>query len=287
MKNKRSILALVLALLMVLGSMSTALAAYCMSCGTQLPDGAKFCFNCGEKQDGSSTTTTTTNTYSSLSITEATENMDGSVTIRWTDSGNNSPYTVRYEFVNQAPNPFHWTSDDNVRTKSYTYAWLVPGVDYVFTVEDCNGNEAEYTYYASRPYIYNEIGSKMTLSTRIKDGNYAEDLTRLSSGDISRNLGKCSYGLYLSLSYSRLARPRSYSYKFCLTAPNGYAEAIWGGTLELSAGRSYLSPWNYVPLDDFFNTLIEFYEEIPVGDYTFSLHYDNVQVLTETFYVGR
>ena len=163
----------------------------------------------------------------------------------------------------------------------------MPGVDYLFTVEDADGNTAEYTYYASRPYNYNEIGSDLSMTPRIKDGSATEDVARFSVSDIMHDLGDVSYGMNIHLTYSRLAKPRTYSYKFCVTAPNGCAEAVWGGTLDLPAGRSTLSPWNFIPLDNFFNILLQYYEEIPVGDYTLTLFYDDTQVLTETFYVGR
>ncbi len=280
MSKRRVLTSGLLAFLMIFAMMGSALAGFCTSCGTSLPADAKFCFNCGVKQSSQSTL----QKQSTMTVTGVTENSDGSVTLRWSDSAGNSPYTVKYEFLNPAPDPFHWYNDTNSR--SFTFSWLVPGVDYIFTVEDSKGNEVEYEYNAPRPYRKNEISMRLTIDPKCQTSSGLEDVLRLEASDIMNRSAAQSYGVQVKLNYSQLAKERNFHYKFCIVAPNGYAEAVWGGTMELRAGRSYLNPW-FIPLDDFFDTMLKYYDEIPVGDYVMSFYYDDIEVLSEIFYVGN
>lgn len=276
--------ALFLSLLFTL-VLTTALALSCSSCGKTVTSDANFCYNCGAKIYKGSSSSSSFST-GGVSITGASVNDDGTVTLRWTDSGNNGPYDLQYEFMDEAPNSFYWTDEENVRTKSFSFAWLVPGVDYILSVEDKNGNTTEYEYYASNPYYHNEIGSSFTLTPILREGSSSEDVSRFSASAITRNNGNTQYGMRIKLRYSQLRKPRTYRYMFGVEAPNSYAEIVWAGTLELPAGNSSLSPWNFIPLTDYFRILETYYEEVPVGDYTVTLYYDGTPVISETFYVG-
>ena len=219
---------------------------------------------------------------SSFKISSCTTNADGTTTIKWT--GGTAPYSVHYELSEQAPNSFWWTEVESTYSTHCTFKYLAPDVSYKLIVTDKNNNRAEYTY-KDYSYTWNEIGSQLELYPRVKQYGSVESLSRFSSSAIERSGYGTSYGLYVKLSYSMLARPRHYNYRFVVAAPNDYC-VVWSGTLDLPSGRSSLSPWNFLDLSEFFDGLEKWYGEVPVGYYDFRLYYDDVHVLTKTFYVG-
>lgn len=295
MNRKHALIALVLAFVMVLGTMTTALAAYCMSCGTQLPDGANFCYNCGAKQDGSTsgntTTTTTTTTAASngMQITKITENGDGSLSVRWTDTDGNAPYDVYY--VQLRSDDFdadvevgtgYWTCAEDLTTRSATISNAVPGQDYWIVVANKNGDYVYQAFYAGTVSRFYEFNTDISIILKYRRNGAYTEVGSFSASDIARNKGNTTYGAYIRLDYPRLARARNYAYMVAITAPNGEVVLDGYGTMELSAGRSY-TYWNDYSLDWYFDILTQYYGTVPTGTYTWSLYYDGLFVSSQNF----
>ncbi len=280
----------------------------CGHCGTELPKEARFCHNCGKpcgttptpratatprptktptpKPTKTPTPKPTATPYrSTVSITGATRRDDGTVTLRWTDYGNNGPYEVRYELEGMDGGSFYWYNETSA--KSYTFEWLVPGRDYTFTVVDDNGGEVEYYYDAPYVSTYNEIGTKMDMKLKAGSSGNKSTVTRFYVSDITNTYSNKSHGLYVKLSYSQLARAREYYYRLAVEAPNGLEEVIRCGTLTLPAGRSSLSAWDFISLDEHFELQEKYFDEVVSGTYIVTLYYNNYAVLSESFYVSR
>jgi len=216
------------------------------------------------------------------------ENSDGTLTIKWTDSSNRGPYEVWYAlYPSESVKAFHWVAEERTYAKSCTTEFMVPGNTYEIAVRTSSGtNLGTYIYTLHKPSFYNQIGTQMYIEPQIRTYGSAEGVGRFSSSDIMRNYSWKDYGMYIQLTYSQLAYARHYRYLFAITAPNGMEMGVYSGTLDLPSGRSRLSPWKFISLDSFFDTLRKFYEEIPIGNYTITLYYDGTPITTKTFYVG-
>lgn len=255
--------------------MSTALAESCAVCGNDTGRDSYLCASCmlrllqGE------------HVASPLEITEAVRNDDGTVTITWTDEEGNAPYDVYYELLESAPTPFGWTAASGTSETSCTFTRLVPGVSYLFTLEDSRGNKAEYIYYAPVPQTDTEIGATIRVKPRTYDGKQYKDRVYISPDKAVRE-GAEEYGLYVRVNYSPLKKNRTYNFLLVVEAPGGYSEVVYSGTLMLHHGRSHLPVWGYVPLADYFDILDEYYGGVPSGDYIVTLYFNGAKVHSDT-----
>ena len=155
------LLALALVLMMTLSL--PALAEGCALCGKETSSDTYLCTGCllellAEKD-----------VSGGLEITGAALGNDGSVLVSWSDSADNGPYTVYYELLDRASTSFGWTAARNVQGNGVILRQLVPGVSYVFIVEDASGNRAEYVYYAPAVETGNEIGAKIRIHTKVRN----------------------------------------------------------------------------------------------------------------------
>ncbi|MBQ8654994.1 MAG: hypothetical protein IJ507_08635 [Clostridia bacterium] len=221
-------------------------------------------------------------TGSSLKITSCTTNYDGSVTVKW--SGGTAPYSVHYAFAEGDPG-FWWTDEDGLRGNSFTFEWLAPGVEYVLTVKDSNDKRATRNHEVSS-YVYNEIGCNFSLQPRTRINGEVSNVKNFSSYRITTDLPFTEYGMHIKLTNAQLARARSYHFKYVVYAPNGWAEVVWAGELDLPKGRNGGTVWKFIPVTGFFETLDTWYGDIPRGNYEVALYLDDARVVTKTFYVG-
>ncbi|MBR3765197.1 MAG: hypothetical protein IKK57_11705, partial [Clostridia bacterium] len=86
------------------------------------------------------------------------------------------------------------------------------------------------------------------------------------------------HGLYLRLTYSTLAKSRTYAFQIAIEAPNDFADVVFSGNLELRHGKSAIPVWGFIPVDNFFDLLMEYYGGIPTGEYDVTLYFNGQKV---------
>ena len=269
------LLALALVLMMTLSL--PALAEGCALCGKETVSDTYLCAGCllellAEKD-----------VSGGLEITGAALGNDGSVLVSWEDAADNGPYTVYYELLDRAPASFGWTAARNVRGNGVILRQLVPGVSYVFIVEDASGNRAEYVYYAPAVETGNEIGAKIRIHTKVRNQRNVLELP-FSASEIMENNGK-EHGLYMKLAYSMLRKTRYYAFSVTVEAPNGFADVVLSGDITLNYGKSEVPAWGFIALDDYFSYLERYYGGVPTGEYLVTMNFDGKPAYTVSFEV--
>lgn len=270
--------ALVLALLLLMTT--PALAAGCTLCGKETGSDDYLCTNCllallHQEREAVP-----------MEIASLTQNADGTVALVWTDEAGNAPYTVRYELLEAAPVPFGWTAAEGVTDCAFTLDRLVPGVSYVITVQDSLGQTAEATWFAPTPGTDREIGAKIRLKPMNRNGRSTKRQVSFSASEIAAD-NETLHGLYLRLTYSALARNRSYAFQIAVEAPNDFSDVIFSGTLELHHGVSSVPVWGFIPVDDYFDLLQNYYGGVPTGEYDVTLYFNGQKVWTAPFTVSE
>lgn len=271
------LLALALVLMMTLSL--PALAEGCALCGKETGSDTYLCAGCllellAEKD-----------VSGGLEITGAALGNDGSVLVSWEDAADNGPYTVYYELLDRAPASFGWTAARNVRGNGVILRQLVPGVSYVFIVEDASGNRAEYVYYAPAVETGNEIGAKIRIHTKVRNQRNVLELP-FSASEIMENNGK-EHGLYMKLAYSMLRKTRYYAFSVTVEAPNGFADVVLSGDITLNYGKSEVPAWGFIALDDYFSYLERYYGGVSTGEYLVTMNFDGKPAYTVSFEVGK
>jgi hypothetical protein len=192
---------------------------------------------------------------------------------------------VYYELLDRAPASFGWTAARNVRGNGVILRQLVPGVSYVFIVEDASGNRAEYVYYAPAVETGNEIGAKIRIHTKVRSGSQ-ELYLPFSAGEIMQENGK-EHGIYLKMAYSMLRKARNYSFSVTVEAPNGFADVVLSGDITLNYGKSEVPAWGFIALDDYISYLERYYGGVPTGEYDVTLYFDGHEVWSVPFTVAE
>lgn len=268
---------LALALVLMMTPSLPALAEGCALCGKETGSDTYLCAGCllellAEKD-----------VSGGLEITGAALGNDGSVLVSWEDAADNGPYTVYYELLDRAPASFGWTAARNVRGNGVILRQLVPGVSYVFIVEDASGNRAEYVYYAPAVETGNEIGAKIRIRTKVRNQRNVLELP-FSASEIMENNGK-EHGLYMKLAYSMLRKTRYYAFSVTVEAPNGFADVVLSGDMTLNYGKSEVPAWGFIALDDYFSYLERYYGGVPAGEYLVTMNFDGKPAYTVSFEV--
>ncbi len=266
--------ALAAALMMLLSI--PALAESCTLCGRDSGGDYYLCADCLlellEDKDISG----------GMTITGADLCEDGSVLFTW--QGGQAPYTVRYELLDAAPTAFGWTAGRGIRSNGAVLSQLVPGVSYVLTVEDAAGGKAEAVYYASAPENGNEIGAKIRIHTKVRNGRQVLEYP-FSAADIQEQ--DREHGLYMKLAYSMLRKTRNYAFSVTVEAPNGFADTVLSGSMTLNYGKSEVPAWGFIALDDYFACLARYYGGVPTGEYMVTMNFDGKPACSDSFYVNE
>lgn len=272
------ITALTLALMLLM--LTPAVAATCVLCGGETGSEDYLCTKCllallNQEPE-----------IVPLSITDAVQQEDGTVLLTWADEANNGPYTVRYELLEAALVPFGWTAATGVAGCTFTLDRLVPGVSYVITVEDSLGQTDTVTYFAPTPGTDRDIGAKIRLKPVTRVDRSTKQRTAFSAAEIAE-VNETAHGLYLRLTYSPLARNRHYAFQISVKAPNDFVDVIFSGTLDLHHGKSSIPVWGFIPMDDYFALLENYYGGIPTGEYTVTMYFNGNKVWSEPFTVNE
>lgn len=210
---------------------------------------------------------------------------DGSVVVSWYDAADNGPYQVYYELLESAPVPFGWTAGRNLQGSYCVLTQLVPGVSYIFTVADKDGNKVHQVYYAQQPGDGNEIGARIRFKTMRRHDRTTKNV-QWSAEEIAQDNGY-THGLYLRLNYSTLKKTRNYFFSISVEAPNGFSDVVYSGGLTLDYGKSQVPVWGFIPMDDYFAYLENYYGGFPTGEYIVTLYFNGGYVDSNTFVVAE
>jgi hypothetical protein len=270
---------LALAMVLMMALALPALAESCALCGKETGSETYLCASCMlgllEEKDISG----------GLTIDGTFVNADGSVTLVWNDAANNGPYNVYYQLLDAAPVPFGWTAATGVRSNAVTLNVLTPGVSYVFTVADASGNQTETIFYAPALKDGNDIGAKIRIHTKVRNGRNVLELP-FSASEIALNNGK-EHGLYMKMAYSMLRKTRNYAFSVTVEAPNGFADVVLSGSITLNYGKSEVPAWGFIGLDDYFSYLERYYGGVPTGEYLVSMNFNGMPACSTSFVVGE
>lgn len=281
MRAKRVTRLLMLAMVLMMIPVCSAMAESCVLCGEESGSDAYLCADClldmlAEKDISGG-----------IDITGVETNADGSVTLRWTDAANVGSYSVYYELLEQAPVPFGWTAVENTDANAVTLMQLAPGVSYVLTVEDAAGNRAETVYYAPALENGNEIGAKIHVHTRYRYNRYMRpENTSFSASEITQ-VNRAEHGLSLKMNYSMLKKTRNYAFCVTVEAPNGFVDVVYSGQITLNHGKSEVPAWTFIEMDEYFGLLERYYGGVPTGEYLVTLYFDGKTVYSDCFDVAE
>ena len=279
MRTKPVTRLLVLALVFMMTLAIPAQAESCILCGKESGNDAYLCAYCLMEMMAEK------DVSGGLEITDVAVNEDGSVTLSWTDAQENGPYSVYYELLERAPIAFGWVAAEGLALPTITLTQLAPGVSYVFTVMDAEGNKVESIYFAPAVEDGNEIGAKFHIRTRLRNGRkYVE--RDWSASEIELDNGK-EHCLYVKMGYSMLLKTRHYAFSITVEAPNGFEDVVFSGDLTLNAGKSEVPAWSFVSLEEYFGYLERYYGGVPTGEYLVTMHFDGKHVHTESFTVAE
>ena len=224
-----------------------------------------------------------------LTITSLTPMGDGSYLLAWEDNGH-GPYTVYYHkhFTNDAEadrsdarNLGRWINAEDISSTSLRMEHLLPGTSYWITLEDSIGTTTTYTYTTdAAPSADLNLTVEANLQHEV-DGTY-EGLMFFSSAALSQEYTG-SYGLYLDLEYNKLSADTSKQSQWVLTLPDGLSFCEYALNLSFYAsGNAY---WDHYALDWAFQTIRNYYDGVPQGEYHFDLYVEGMYAGGTTFTV--
>lgn len=218
---------------------------------------------------------------------------NGEYTITWTDDGS-APYRIMYTPVSYMGETY---GDEGVSESSYTTVWMIPGQEYRVTVMNARGDSATANVKVPDAAVF-EDGSLTAKKVGIQiaprcdeDGQngpgnpiYTKTLFSVVMEEKIRDFG-WSYGLYYRFDLPSFKGSRTYLQTVVFQAPNGF-EYIWDvGKYEFS----YLSnggwwKWNIMG-EEFFQALMEKFDQVPVGQYYVDLYWNGMLVNSQGFQV--
>lgn len=271
-----------------------------------------------ENKAGSSTSTVPTNTPKTVlngekkanstkanaensrvfKLNSGLSNNRGMVTISWSDSANNSPYTVAFQCVDGygISQPSYWAGGDKANStttlKSFTFNNLVPGRTYSIRVTDCSNHTitGTYTIPAASSFVDGKLSAssiKVTLQPRSKtygtDAAKAGTIKALKATDIVNNRSTKEYGFRYEIKYPQLAYSRTYNTQVAVIAPNGFTECEVYDTYDY--GSNYDTRYWYLLGSWTFQRIYEYNSIVPTGNWTVELYWDGMLVNRSTIKV--
>jgi hypothetical protein len=240
-------------------------------------------------------------TGNAFEITEVKVSRNGSLTIRWTDPLNRSPYRVLFQPVTSANEEVPsdqmlvWCNSGEVNGTEYTEQYVVPDSSWWFIVEDSVGNQIKWKYEAKDSGFDGSWGVEISgRSQSAKRGNisvqYAETGNDsfgspvLKAKDIISAADNVSYGVRLSLQCKDSSLFGDYLLKYAMTA-HGVAKEnspmVVGFTADTSMplvfNKDHRKMEYYVNLSPYMKRLNNVYGDIK-GAYALRVYFDGKYV---------
>ncbi len=207
-------------------------------------------------------------------INSITMNSRGHMVVKWKDTELNPPYTVYYRCTNGSVKQ-HSFYINNISTTSCSIPSMCPGVKYMVTVEDSDGDTCSKEITVPRRDDYDfRRGHKAYFEFRYKTSRYMADskakaLKNLSASAIERNTENgYLYGFWFRIRYTALgAKTTKHDVVFAISAPNGYVYTEYDDDFMMPRlKRTYT--YNFVG-GNFFKFMYDDLGYIPAGQYTF------------------
>lgn len=212
---------------------------------------------------------------------------NGKVKVSWKDSGNNTPYTVKYVLHSSGnfdkdltAQGFYWTKS-KLYLKYATIDYMVPGKTYWVVVENKAGNTTErktvklpyhvFTDFKNKPYI-----DDFSLKKRV--GGRTSTVTKLNAADIRFATALTKYGCYFEYHYPQLKNERSYHLQVVAVSPDGWRHVVYAGNDDLPQG-DYYGYFSFLSLEYFFDNLKKARDGfVPTGQYRLEMYWDGKYV---------
>ena len=223
----------------------------------------------------------------------------GNVTLKWTDSENEAPYVVTYQYYDpdaQVGQTSFWPGTKETATtnsKSFTFDNLIPGKQYVFRIEDANGVVISKVIKLpdAEEFSDNSLKAKSVRVTVLPRYRVNSDVAyggakkpdKFYAKEMMENMKKgYLYGLEVTFNFPTLSSKRTYQTTIAYYAPNGYVFSEYLGETETQSGGWF--QW-FCAGDYFFELLNEKTGSIPTGTYQIELYWDGMLVSTKHFSV--
>lgn len=222
----------------------------------------------------------------------------GKVTVSWTDTANNGPYQVAYEYVGgTATQTSFWAGGDEsgstVSVKKFVFNALIPGKTYIIRVWDANKTlaKAKLTIPSQGSYKDGSLQAKnvtVTITPKYKNGSGTIfNVSELKASTIVDYLKKGTrfYGIRYEFTVPKATKKLSYYVQLLFRAPNGYAytENNVQENYDTTGGAENRF-WKCTG-DNFFKFMYEKNGSVPTGTYTVEMYWDGMLVNTSTFQV--
>ncbi len=232
-----------------------------------------------------------------VEISDQVEVSSSGVFVRWTDSGDNGPYRVAYQYADgESEQDFYWAGgseyDSTTKRDFFLISDMIPGHNYNIKVKDKNGAVATKTVYI--PSLGYFIDGKLednsmtvTIDPRFKTARDVSDrnakkLNNFNAAEMMRNLRDgYEYGLYYKIKYPSLAYDRTYTMLMAMFAPDDFVVTVAKGTLDLENRYSWIY-WDFVG-ENFFTRLYDLKGFIPTGTYRIEMYWDGMLVNRKEF----
>ena len=222
---------------------------------------------------------------------------NGRVTVSWTDSGNNGPYSVIYEHYDgsSTKQARFWArdaeADSTTSATSMVLETLLPGHQYyVYVLGQGSALGVELITVPAAPAF--EDGKLNASQIRVGvdfkclrlNTNSTESLQALSSADIKQHIDDRAYGMRYEISLPQLAYARDYFVQIAMFAPNGYEQIVHCSQYEFSTGKGFT---HYLKLlgASFFDNLYSVTGDVPAGTYRVELYFNGMLAHTKSFTV--
>lgn len=226
--------------------------------------------------------------------------VNGRVTVAWTDSENNGPYMVGYQYYDESSSAVQtafWAGGDQASSttekKQFTFDYLLPGHQYLVDVFTENGDEdsAVITVPAAEEFVDGKLkASSVRTSVDYRymkvGGDSIGSLDQLKASDMVQHIEDRYYGMRYEITLPVLAYARDYFVQIAMYAPNGYCETVHTSQYEFSTGVGFTHYLRLMGVD-FFADMYDKNGDIPVGDYTIELYFNGMLANTRTFKVRQ
>lgn len=225
----------------------------------------------------------------------------GKTVVSWTDSNNNSPYQVAYEYYDggSASQSGFWAggsqSEATTNKKSYTFSELIPGHKYIITVFDKNDNWSREIIKVPEAKAFNDMGIKATTMSVDSECRYisADGQEKWPSVFILDQMlpyvkdKRASCGVSYKFEIPAISQMKKYTVLIAMYAPNGYAETVLVQDITFTKTSVFKTYYTTCTGSEFFRRLLEENGTIPVGKYTVEMYWDGMLVNRDHFSVKK
>ncbi len=302
----KRIAALLLALTLVLTTLSTAFAWSCPSCGAEMSGnfcsecGTKkpaenicpscgtnhgeksyaFCPECGAKLGAAAPAAATTAPAEEPAISEIFENGDGTVSVLWNADGT-SMYQVRY-ILKQSDNPEadktaansigYWYHESDIGF--FTLGMLMPGQAYWIGVFDQAGR-GHYVPFEPSGTVENfsAFDNELYCWPVLRQDGKDTEVDSFTTAQFATGSG-AECGLFVAMEYNNPGEVCEPVVQIAIEAPNGAKKVIYATNVTIKPQTSDVAGWSFASLKDYAGIMEKYFGGMLTGEHKVTVYLD-------------